>query len=243
MPEGPSIVILAEKMAYLKHKVVLEATGYADLDMDAFSHKKIMDFRTWGKHFLICFNDFSIRIHLGLFGSYQFQQPKKVNPKIAFHFSGDDVYFYVCTVKRIDEPLDAVYDWSSDVMSEKWSSAKALQKLEKIPTQQICDALLDQQIFSGVGNIIKNEVLYRCKVHPESLVGKIPATRLKAIVKECRQYSFDFLNWKKKNELSKNFQVYEQKRSRVSGLEVTRKDTGRGKRSSYFVPGLQKLYL
>ncbi|HRO68823.1 MAG TPA: hypothetical protein PK951_00545 [Chitinophagaceae bacterium] len=38
----------------------------------------------------------------------------------------------------------------------------------------VCDALLDQEIFSGVGNIIKNEVLYRIRVHPESLIGDIP---------------------------------------------------------------------
>ena len=243
MPEGPSIVILAEKMAHLQHKIVLEATGYADLDMDAIFHKKIMEFKTWGKHFLICFNDFSIRIHLGLFGTYQFKEPKKVNPKIAFHFNDDDVYFYVGTVKRIDEPLDEVYDWSADVMSEKWDAVKAINKLKKIATKQIGDALLDQQIFSGVGNIIKNEVLYRCRVHPESLVGKIPAGRLKAIVAECRQYSFDFLNWKKKNELAKHFEVYEQKTSRSSNQEVMRKNTGVGKRGSYFVESVQKLYV
>jgi len=243
MPEGPSIVILAEKMEHLKHKIVLEATGYADLDMDAIFHKKIMDIKTWGKHFLICFNDFSIRIHLGLFGSYQFQEPKKVNPKIALHFNDDAVYFYVCTVKRIDEPLDEVYDWSADVMSDQWNAAKAMKKLKKIETKQICDALLDQQIFSGVGNIIKNEVLYRCKVHPESLVGQIPLAKLKAIVRECRSYSYDFLNWKRKNELSKHFEVYEQKKAKKSGKKVRRKDTGKGKRSSYFVEEEQVLYV
>lgn len=243
MPEGPSILILAEKIAYLKHKIVFEATGYAELDMDEISHKKIMDFKTWGKHFLICFNDFTIRIHLGLFGSYQFHEPKKVNPKIALHFNDDAVYFYVCTVKRIDRPLDEIYDWSADVMGDKWSASKALKKLEGMASKKICDVLLDQQVFSGVGNIIKNEVLYRCKVHPESLVGQIPLAKLKAIVKECRTYSYDFLNWKRKNELSKHFEVYEQKEARKSGKKVLRKDTGKGKRSSYFVEEEQVLYV
>ncbi|MER3465444.1 MAG: endonuclease, partial [Chitinophagaceae bacterium] len=36
------------------------------------------------------------------------------------------------------------------------------------------DALLDQEIFSGVGNIIKNEVLYRIEVHPLSTIGALP---------------------------------------------------------------------
>ena len=243
MPEGPSIVILKEKVAHLNHKIVLEASGYADLDLDELSHKKIMDFKSWGKHFLICFSDFTIRIHLGLFGSYQLHEPKKVNPKIALHFNNDALYFYVCTVKRLNQPLDKLYDWSADVMNHKWSSEKAFEKLKDQASKKICDVLLDQQIFSGVGNIIKNEVLYRCKVHPESLTGKIPAAKLKQVINECRLYSFDFLKWKKDNQLSKHFQVYEQKETKDSGKVVTRKATGKGKRSSYFVEKEQQLYI
>ncbi|MES2458396.1 MAG: DNA-formamidopyrimidine glycosylase family protein [Bacteroidota bacterium] len=242
MPEGPSIVILKEKISYLKHKTVSEASGYADLDMTMFEGRKIMDFKSWGKHFLICFSDFTIRIHFGLFGSYQFHEPKKVNPKIALHFNDDSVYFYVCTVKRIDEPLDKIYDFEADVMSSQWKPAKALKKLKALGEQKICDVLLDQNIFSGVGNIIKNEVLYRCKVHPESLVAEIPEARLKEVIKECRIYSFDFLKWKQNNELSRHFQVYEQKVLRDSAKKVIRKETGKTKRSSYFVEGHQKLY-
>jgi len=52
---------------------------------------------------------------------------------------------------------------------------------------------LDQNIFAGVGNIIKNEVLFRICVHPGSKVGKLPAKQLNALVKEARNYSFDFL--------------------------------------------------
>jgi endonuclease-8 len=243
MPEGPSIVILKEKATYLKHKIVYGVSGYADLDMDKLVHHKIVDFKSWGKHFLICFSDFTIRIHFGLFGSYQFHEPRKVNPKIALHFNDDSLYFYVCTVKRLDQPLEEVYDWAADVMGDKWSPAKALKKLEKLGDRQICDVLLDQNIFAGVGNIIKNEVLYRCGVHPESLVGKIPAARLKAIVKECRAYSFDFLKWKKQNQLSGHYEVYKQEKSRTTGAQVIRKDTGKTRRSSYFVEKEQKCYV
>lgn len=240
MPEGPSIVILKEKVNHLKHKIVAEASGYADLDMDAIAHKKISDFKSWGKHFLICFSDFTIRIHFGLFGGYQLHEPKKVNPKIALHFNDDAIYFYVCSVKLLDKPLDDIYDWEVDVMSDKWKPAKALKKLQDLGSKEIGDVLLDQNIFSGVGNIIKNEVLYRCKVHPESLIKKIPASKLSAIVQECREYSFDFLKWKKNNELSRHFEVYQQ--NKKAAKQVTRKDTGATRRSSYFVESVQKLY-
>jgi len=243
MPEGPSIVILKEKISYLKHKVVSEASGYGKINMEDLSHKKILDFKSWGKHFFICFSDFTIRIHFGLFGSYQFHEPKKVNPKLALHFNNDDVYFYVCTVERLDGPLEEKYDFTADVMSDEWDSNKALKKLEGVGKQQIADVLLDQDIFSGVGNIIKNEVLYRAGVHPESLVGKIPAAKLKVIIKEARAYSFDFLRWKKDDQLTKNFEVYRRTETRSGGKPVTKKDTGRSKRSSYFCSAEQKLYV
>jgi endonuclease-8 len=242
MPEGPSIVILKEKISYLKNKVVSEASGYGPIEMEGLSHKKILDFKSWGKHFFICFSDFTIRIHFGLFGSYQFHEPKKVNPKLALHFNNDDVYFYVCTVERLDGPLEDKYDFSADVMSDEWDPKKAIAKLKELPDHQIADVLLDQNIFSGVGNIIKNEVLYRAGLHPESLVGKIPKGRLNTILDEVREYSFDFLKWKKADQLKKNFEVYTRKQSKSTGKEVLKKDTGKSKRSSYISVTEQKLY-
>lgn len=242
MPEGPSIVILKEKIAHLKHKIISEATGYAEIDMPALEHKKIMDFKSWGKHFLICFNDFTIRVHFGLFGSYQFDEPKKVNPKLALHFNDGAVYFYVATITRLDKPLNELYDWEADVMSDSWNPEKALEKVQAHTKSKICDVLLDQKIFSGVGNIIKNEILYRCKIHPESIIEKIPLSKLKCIVKESREYSFDFLRWRKANELSKHFEVYQQKANQSHKKDVQRKDTGATKRTSYFIPEIQKLY-
>jgi len=242
MPEGPSIVILKEKMEYLKNKVVQEASGYGNIDMESLSSKKIIDFKSWGKHFFICFADFTIRIHFGLFGSYQFHTPKKVNPKLALHFKNDDVYFYVCTVEQIEGNIDEKYDFSADVMSDEWDPEKAVEKIKQLPSRQIADVLLDQDIFSGVGNIIKNEVLYRARVHPESLVGKIPKDRLDVIVEEARNYSFDFLRWKIDHQLSKNFKVYRQKVSKIDGKPIVRKDTGKSKRSSYFSVTEQDLF-
>ena len=43
-----------------------------------------------------------------------------------------------------------------------------------------------------MGNIIKNEVLYRIRVHPPVQVGALPAAKLSELVREARQYSFDF---------------------------------------------------
>ena len=59
-------------------------------------------------------------------------------------------------------------------MNDDWDPKKAKKKLKAAPDMLACDALLDQNIFAGSGNIIKNEVLFRIFVHPASKVGNLP---------------------------------------------------------------------
>ena len=42
-------------------------------------------------------------------------------------------------------------------------------------------------VFAGVGNIIKNEVLFRIGVHPLSTPGALPAAKRNALVREARK--------------------------------------------------------
>ncbi|WP_353619057.1 hypothetical protein [Paracidovorax cattleyae] len=46
-------------------------------------------------------------------------------------------------------------------------------------------------MFAGLGNIIKNEVLFRIRVHPLSPVGALPAARLRELVAQARKYAFE----------------------------------------------------
>ena len=50
-----------------------------------------------------------------------------------------------------------------------------------------------------------NEVLFRIRLHPLSTIGALPAPKLRQLVEQARQYSFDFLEWKKAFVLSKNW--------------------------------------
>jgi endonuclease-8 len=102
---------------------------------------------------------------------------------------------------------------------------------------------LEQDIFSGVGNIIKNEVLYRVRVHPESGVNKIPALKIKKLVEEARNYSFDFLAWKKNYELKKHWLAHTKKICLKCNLPIIKKYTGLKNRRSFFCVKCQKLYV
>ncbi|MDB5227293.1 MAG: endonuclease, partial [Bacteroidota bacterium] len=134
------------------------------------------------------------------------------------------------------------YDWTGDIMNDAWDQKKAISKLKVKKKTLICDALLDQDIFAGVGNIIKNEVLYRVKVHPESVVEKIPAAKIKTLAKESRIYSFEFLEWKKQYVLRKHWLAHTKKTCERCKLPLIKKYTGVNKRRSFFCTNCQKLY-
>jgi len=142
----------------------------------------------------------------------------------------------------IEESLDTIYDWSTDVMSEKWDAVKAKRKLQKIPGTLVCDALLDQGIFAGVGNIIKNEVLFRIKLHPATRIGDLPGRKLSDLIKEARQYSFDFLDWKRNYVLKKHWLVHTKKICPRDGSSIIKKYLGKTNRRTFFCNACQKLY-
>lgn len=242
MPEGPSIVILKEEALQFKGKKVISIAGNSSADIIRMEGKIVTDFKSWGKHFLICFTDFTVKIHLLMFGSYKINERKEINPRLSLVFSTGELNFYTCSIKILEGKSNLHYDWSIDVMNENWDAKKAKQKLESQPETMICDALLDQNIFSGVGNIIKNEVLYRCNIHPESLVGKISLKDIERLIDESVNYSFEFLIWKKKYELKKHWLVYSQSTCKQCKQHIKRKHTGIKNRRSFICTNCQQLY-
>jgi endonuclease-8 len=243
MPEGPSLVILREQAAAFAGKTIARAEGNTSIDKDRLVGQRIVALRTWGKHFLIEMPDFSLRVHFLLFGSYRINERKDGPPRLSLQFDGgEELNFYTCSVKYIEEPLDEVYDWHADVMSEAWKPALALKRLRAAPDTLACDALLDQHLFAGVGNIIKNEVLYRIHVHPLSTVGALPAAKQRELVSEARQYSFDFLEWKKAFVLKEHWLAHRKSECLRCDLPLTRATLGKTQRKSYFCSNCQALY-
>lgn len=243
MPEGPTLVILKEETSQFEGREVTAVAGNAKIDLDRLLHKKVQSFQTWGKHFLIVFDGFYVRVHFLLFGSYRVNERKDdALIRLGLAFNNGELNFYASSVKLFDGDVNEQYDWSADVMNDAWDAKKAKAKLKASPNKMICDALLEQDIFSGVGNIIKNEVLYRVKVHPESLTGKIPAFKTDELIEEARIYSFQFLDWKKKYELKKHWLAHTKTTCQRCNLALVKKQTGVKKRRSFFCVNCQQLY-
>lgn len=244
MPEGPTILILKEEAASFAGRVVRRVAGNSKQPIERMQGQRILSLRTWGKHFLVEFDGFSLRIHFMLYGSYRINAERPAPPRLSLEFDDGEVFnFYSCSVKFIDEPLDLVYDWTGDVMNPDWDTAAARAKLRKMPDELVADALLDQNVFAGVGNIIKNEVLHRIRVHPESTVGALPSRKTGEMIVQAREYSFDFYRWKKALVLKQHFQVHTRTHCPRDGERLSfRQHLGRFKRRAFFCPVCQRVY-
>jgi len=72
--------------------------------------------------------------------------------------------------------------------------------LEKAVRMNISDALLNQDIYPGVGNIIKIEGLHRASIDPRDQVCLIPKDLISKVVDECRSFSMNWLQYGKAGE-------------------------------------------
>jgi len=242
MPEGPSLVIAKEEMKPFIGKKIIAVSGNTKTEKGRILNKKLIDIKTWGKHLLFCFDDFAVRIHFLMFGKYLVNATREGDPRLSMQFKTGEINLYTCSVKFIEELLDEIYDWPADVLSDVWDPKAAKKKLKAIPDTMVTDALLDQTIFAGVGNIIKNEVLYRIKVHPKTKVGDLPTKQLNNLIKEARNYSFDFLKWKKEYTLRKHWLAHTKKTCARDGDKIVKEYLGKTQRRTFFCNTCQVLF-
>jgi endonuclease-8 len=244
MPEGPTIVILAEECAKFRGRIVRRAEGNSRvIDPKRMQGRKALAFRSWGKHFLVQFSGFTLKVHFMLFGRYRIDERKEnATPRLSLGFANGELNLYACSVNYLEGAPEDHYDWRTDVMAREWDPALARRKLRAMPDTLVCDALLDQSLFSGVGNIIKNEVLWRIRVSPLSTVGALPARKLAELVKEARDYSFQFLEWKKAYILRKQWQAHRKSLCPRCGIKLRIAHLGRTHRRAFWCEQCQKQY-
>mgnify|MGYP003576342310 CR=1 FL=1 len=243
MPEGPQMVFLKEQASRFIGQKVLQTKGNAKgIPFDEINNQVLVDIRTFGKELLFCFEPFAVRIHLMLFGKYAINDELNRELRLGCEFEDGSINFYACECRFIREPLDEVYDWSVDVMNPAFDAATAATRLFAKPKALICEALLDQNILAGVGNKIKNEVLFRQQVHPASVTGDIPQEILEKLVKECVRLSSEYLGWKRDGTDSDHWMVYQRTECPRDHIPLLKEKIGKSSRSCYFCEKCQKLY-
>ncbi len=241
MPEGPSILHLKNQLLAFKGKIVKHAGGYGKMPTAWINNKKLLDIQTWGKHILFVFANGTVRAHLGLFGGILINEKRKVNASFFLQFAKGEINGYVVRAQKIDKPLDEVYDWRIDILSPEFDRTHVKKLLKHYADKTIDDVLMNQDVFSGVGNKIRNEALYRAVIHPESITGKIPTAKISLLVNEVVKYAKLFYRNLEKTGVNNAFQVYKQEFA-PDGSEVTMKVLPKSKRKIYFSEHQQILY-
>lgn len=243
MPEGPSIFLVKEAVEEFRGQEIIAVSGNSKIEQGILLNKRVVEFKSWGKHFLICMDGLTLRVHFLMFGSYSINEKKPDRAiRLNLTFEDGEINLYACSLKYLEGDINQHYDWSADVMNEQWSKESAKAKLAAMADELICDALLEQEIFAGVGNIIKNEVLYRAHVHPESSVAMIPTEKVSELIDETRIYSFQFLEWKRAYELKKHWLAHTKKWCLRCDLPIVKMHTGVKNRRSFVCANCQVLY-
>lgn len=188
MPELPEVETVKNvlKEIVLNHTiksidVIRPETVRSDLKefKEKLTGATITDFSRVGKYIVFHFDrDFYLLSHLRMEGKY-FHREEKFRPNhndlILFHFT-DGTYLSFNDTRRFGtmeivptenylerEPLNKI---GPDPFMMK--DASRLYENFKDKNVAIKPCLLDQSVMSGLGNIYVDEVLFACKIHPET---------------------------------------------------------------------------
>lgn len=243
MPEGPSIVFLKNKLQRFKGKTVSEASGYSEMDKSAIDHSKIMDIETYGKNLFFVFKDFFVSVHLGLFGSMLVNKRKKVNASFSLHFPHSEINFYVANTKLYKGKPTDFFNFRTDILKKEFDGEFVLSTLqENYADKMIGDVLMEQDLCTGVGNIIRVESLYRAKIHPDSLVKDIPEKKLVYLIETTVNYAYEFLDLLKTDAVKDQALIYGKKICPKDKTELVVEEMGKVKRKTYVCIKCQKRY-
>src|SRR5690606_26794900 len=126
MPEGPSIVILREEAGRFAGRTVARASANSRQDIARLERRRVLAVCSWGKHFLLQFSGFGLRVHFLLFGSWRINETRDATPRLSLAFSrGEALNLYACSVRFLEGRLEDHYDWSLDVMADAWDAGGA----------------------------------------------------------------------------------------------------------------------
>lgn len=69
-----------------------------------------------------------------------------------------------------------------DLITAEFSADEAFARLRRLSSSEIAEALADQRVMAGVGNVFKSEILFIESVNPWTHVGELPDEQLQALI-------------------------------------------------------------
>lgn len=143
----------------------------------------LADIGTHGKHLLLRLSgSLTVHCHAMIYGAWQFGRPGmalrkpeenvrlrlQTEQREAVFFNGPVVELLTEQELREHEKLTAL---GPDVLHERFDREEVWRRLQRDRKRAIGDAILDQTIVAGVGNIFKSESLFVAAVDPRAPVA------------------------------------------------------------------------
>ena len=206
MPEGDTIYRAAAALhrALAGQRVVRFESVYPSLtrvhDDQPLTAMTIDKVRSAGKHLLMHFSGgLVLRTHMRMNGSWHIYRPGE-----RWRRSARDMRVLVATadfeaigfnipvaefIKEGDLAKHKILTrLGPDALEAHFDRDEAVRRLRSRPALPVADALLDQRLMAGLGNVYKSEVLFACRIHPFVTVAALDDLALGRLVDASRKF-------------------------------------------------------
>ncbi len=173
MTEGPTARLRAIQIwnKFGGH-IVKEITAKSKklhVDVNELINKRLEKATSYGKNILLYFNGYIVRIHLMMYGSIRYK-PEKPRQQIRLHikFDNGSLFVYnapIVEIGKAEQIEKELAEYGVDALFN-WNEERLKNLIKKNGERKIGDLLLDQHVFAGIGNILRNEILFRAGVNP-----------------------------------------------------------------------------
>jgi endonuclease-8 len=205
MAEGDSILRLARRLdeALAGAVVSVRTPGPRRLQgrpATALEGRTLEGAASRGKHLLLSFSDgLVLHSHLGmhgawhLYGSGERWRRPAASAWIALSDGRTEAVNFNGTSMRIVRAAELARDprlarLGVDILGESLALAEAVAALRRAgPQAELGDALLDQTLLAGIGNIFKSEGCFAAAVDPWRPLGSLSDSELERVVAETRE--------------------------------------------------------
>ncbi len=181
MPEGDTVwhtaVILRQALAgKVLTRCDVRVPRYATVDL---SGQVVDEVVSRGKHLFIRVGSTSIHSHLKMDGSWQVNpvgRPSRAGHRIRIILETADmqaagVDLGVLEILDRNDDQDAVGHLGPDLLGDDWDPHTAAANLTADPDRPLAEALLDQRVMAGVGNVYCNELCFVTGYRPTTPVS------------------------------------------------------------------------
>jgi endonuclease-8 len=153
-----------------------------------------------GKHVLMHFSgELVLRTHMRMNGSWhiyrpgeRWQRPRRDMRIVVATAAFEAVGFNVPVAEFLrGTALERQADlrlMGPDLLGEVFDEAEAVRRLRARGATAIADALLNQRVVAGIGNVYKSEVLFLCGINPFAPVSALADGQLLAVLRTARTH-------------------------------------------------------